>query len=226
MTMIVTVDGPAGAGKSSAARALAERLGFQYLDTGAMYRAVVWAAQQRGVDCTRSEDLAAVARSIHIELDGSRVLVDGRDIGPAIRTKAITAAVRHAADNLAVRGRLVELQRELAQRLDTVTEGRDQGTVAFPDAECKLFLTATPEERARRRVQELASRGQPASFEEILQAQNRRDREDATRPVGRLVPAADAVEVVTDGIPLAAVVDRLEEIVRNKLWQSCRCSNA
>jgi cytidylate kinase len=224
--MIVTVDGPAGAGKSTAARALARRLGFQFLDTGAMYRAVVWAALERGVALEHPEELAALARRVNIDLDGDHVLVDGRDVTQAIRHNEITVRVRFAADNVAVRGRLVELQREFGRRRDTVTEGRDQGTVAFPDAECKIFLTASPEERARRRVSDLAARGEHAAFEDILRQQNRRDREDQEREVGRLAPAAGAVEVITDGLPLAAVVDRLEDIVRKRLWQSARCSNA
>ena len=212
--MIVTVDGPAGAGKSSVAKALAERLGFRFLDTGAMYRAVAYAAVSRGVDLNSPADLASLASQLKIDLDGPRVLLDGQDVTDAIRRPEITAQVRYVADNVEVRGRLVQLQREWAGRQDTVTEGRDQGTVAFPDADCKIFLTATPEERARRRFAELAARGQPVAFENLLEQQNRRDREDEIRAVGRLVRAPDAVEMVTDGMSLAAVVDRLEAIVR------------
>ena len=212
--MIVTVDGPAGAGKSSAARALAQRLGFRFLDTGAMYRAVVYTAVQRGVDLEQPDELAALAQRLRIELDGRRVLVDGQDVSQAIRSQELTGLVRHAADNVAVRQRLVERQRELAAGQDMVTEGRDQGTVAFPGAECKIFLTASPEERARRRFQELTARGEPATLADLLEQQNRRDREDTTRAVGRLVQAEDAIVVDTDGLDLTAVVDRLEQIVR------------
>ena len=217
--MIVTIDGPAGAGKSTVARALAKRLGFRFLDTGAMYRAVALAAMRRGVPLEDAAALGALASEIEIEFDGDRVLVDGEDVTEAIRASAVTAAVRHVADNLQVRGRLVELQRRMGRTGNIVTEGRDQGTVAFPDAECKIFLTASPEERARRRVRHLQRRGERASFEEVLAQQTRRDREDASRPVGRMVQAEDAIEVTTDGLSIEAVVDRLCEIVKQRMEQ-------
>ena len=217
--MIVTIDGPAGAGKSTVARALAKRLGFRFLDTGAMYRAVALAAMRRGVPLEDAAALGALASEIEIEFDGDRVLVDGEDVTEAIRASAVTAAVRHVADNLQVRGRLVELQRRMGRTGNIVTEGRDQGTVAFPDAECKIFLTASPEERARRRVRDLQRRGERASFEEVLAQQTRRDREDASRPVGRMVQAEDAIEVTTDGLSIEAVVDRLCEIVKQRMEQ-------
>ena len=153
--MIVTIDGPAGAGKSSAARELARRLGFRFLDTGAMYRAVTFAARQRGVDLTDGEQLARLAGQIRVELAGDRVLLDGADVTAAIRKFDITTAIHHAADNAAVRGQLVKWQREAAGGGDVVTEGRDQGTVVFPNAECKIFLTADEQERARRRHRDL-----------------------------------------------------------------------
>jgi cytidylate kinase len=214
--MIITIDGPAGAGKSMAARELARRLGARFLDTGAMYRAVALAGLRRGVDWSRPEQLAQLAESLDIQLDGPKVLLDGEDVSEAIRTSEATAVTRYAADNPAVRRRLVELQRAAAGPGDTVTEGRDQGTVAFPEAECKVFLTASPEERARRRLADLRAQGETVSFEEVLAAQGRRDREDATRPVGPLVRARDAVEVSTDGLTLEQVVDRLESLVRGQ----------
>ncbi len=215
--MIITIDGPAGAGKSSVARALARRLGFRFLDTGAMYRAVALAGMRRGLDWAVSEDLARLAQELHFALAGERLLLDGEDVTEAVRTSAVTAVTRFAADNPQVRQRLVELQRLLAGQDNVVTEGRDQGTVAFPQAECKIFLTASPQERARRRLCDLQSRGEPVSLEQVLAAQKRRDREDASRPVGPLVPAADAVQVVTDGMTLGEVVDRLEELARRKM---------
>ena len=135
----------------------------------------------------------------------------------AIRTTEVSAAVHLAADNVQVRQRLVELQRQIASGRDTVTEGRDQGTVAFPNAECKIFLTASREERARRRWEEIVARGEPVTFEEVLAQQNERDERDATRPVGALIKAIDAVEVCTDGLSLDEVVDRLEQIVRERV---------
>lgn len=214
--MIVTIDGPAGAGKSSVARELAARLGFGFLDTGATYRAVALAALRRGV----AEDPAAVeqvARDVHIELDGARTLLNGEDISDEIRTPEVTAKVYVAADNPGVRKLLVDLQRRIAAGRDYVTEGRDQGSVVFPAAECKIFLNATPEERARRRQQELADRGDSVTLEEVLAAQIARDERDAAREVGPLVCPPDADELLTDGLAQEAVVARLEELVRQRL---------
>src|SRR4051794_34771147 len=158
--MIVTIDGPAGAGKSSAARELARRLGFRFLDTGAMYRAVTLAVRQRGVDPADADALSEMVGEIRVELAGDRVLLDGNDVTAAIRRFDITTAIHYAADNPAVRGQLVAWQRTAASHDNVVTEGRDQGTVVFPDAECKIFLTAGEEERARRRHNDLLSRGE------------------------------------------------------------------
>ncbi len=213
--MIVTIDGPAGAGKSSVARELARRLGFRFLDTGAMYRAVALAGLRRSVHWDRPDELAEVAGQIDLWFDGERMWLDGQDIAEAIRTSEVTAVTRFAAGNPAVREQLVERQREFAQAgSDVVTEGRDQGTVVFPHAECKIFLTASPEERARRRVADLQAQGETANFPEVLAAQQRRDREDAARPVGALAAAPDAIEVCTDGLSFKQVVDELERIVR------------
>jgi cytidylate kinase len=212
--MIVAIDGPAGAGKSSIARRLAERLGFQFLDTGAMYRAVALAALRQGLGADDGATIAKLAQDLTIEMRHERTLLDGEDVSAAIRTSEVSAAVYLAADNVAVRQRLVELQRQIAGSRDTVTEGRDQGTVAFPQAECKIFLTASPEVRARRRYEELTARGEQATYAEVLDQQQDRDRRDAARPVGALVKARDAVEVVTDGMMPEEVVARLEQIVR------------
>jgi len=215
--MIVTIDGPAGAGKSTVARALARRLGFRYLDTGAMYRAVALAGLRRGVDWDRAAELAQLAGELTIEVAGDRILLDGEDVTEAVRTSEVTAVTRHAADNLEVRRQLVELQRAVAAGNDVVTEGRDQGSVAFPRAECKIFLTASPEERAARRLRDLEGQGEAAAIDRVLGDLNRRDREDAERPVGALVRPSGAVEVSTDGLGIEQVIDRLESIVRERL---------
>jgi cytidylate kinase len=211
--MIVTIDGPAGAGKSTVARELAQRLGFRFLDTGAMYRAVALAAVRQDVDLGDADALAELALHVEIRFERDRVLLNGRDVSQAIRDNEITRRVRPVADNQRVRRRLVELQRQIAREGDIVTEGRDQGTVAFPDADCKIFLTATPEERARRRVRELGERGEVVSFQEVLDQQNARDRQDAQRPVGALVQAPDAIKFLTDGLSREEVVERLAKIV-------------
>ncbi len=215
--MIVTIDGPAGAGKSTIARALAQRLGFRFLDTGAMYRAVAWAAMNRGHDWSQPEQLVALASTLRLDVSESLVAVDGQDVTREIRTPGVTAATHYAANNPGVREILVEQQRKTAGDDNLVTEGRDQGTVVFPHAECKIYLTASPEERARRRAQELTARGQSATFEEVLAAQNRRDASDSSREVGPLAAAADAVQVATDGLTPEQVLDRLEALVRGKM---------
>ncbi len=214
--MIVTIDGPAGAGKSSAARELASRLGFRFLDTGSMYRAVTLAAMEAGVDLEDSEALAAVAESIVIELTDDRVLLDGRDVTREIRTLEITSATRHAADCPKVRSRLVEQQRRLADGLDVVTEGRDQSTVVFPNAECKVFLTACEEIRAQRRYLDLRARGEEVTPEEVLKKQRIRDAGDSSRAVGALVKADDAIEFCTDGLSREEVVDQLMDLVNER----------
>ncbi|HEX4415043.1 MAG TPA: (d)CMP kinase [Lacipirellulaceae bacterium] len=214
--MIVTIDGPAGAGKSSAARSLALRLGFRFLDTGAMYRGVTLAAREQGLDLANGEQLANLARRIRVELVDDRVLLDGRDVTTAIRKFEITDAIHFAADNPAVRTQLVGWQRAAAANSNVVTEGRDQGTVVFPDAECKIFLTADDEERARRRHADLRARGEDIPFEEVLANQRLRDHRDRSRAVGALVKAADAVQVSTDGLTPEEVVVALEKIVRSK----------
>ncbi|MEN6457682.1 MAG: (d)CMP kinase [Thermoguttaceae bacterium] len=212
--MIITIDGPAGAGKSSVAKGLARRLGFRFLNTGAMYRAVALAGLRAGLDWDAPEDLARLARKLDLDIVGDRILLNGDDVSEAVRTTEATAVTRYAADNPEVREHLVKLQRKLAASGDTVTEGRDQGTVAFPQAECKIFLTASPVERARRRWRDLEAKGEPVTLDQVLAAQEQRDRRDAARTVGPLRPAANAIEVCTDGLDVEQVVDRLEQLVR------------
>ncbi|MCG8583337.1 MAG: (d)CMP kinase, partial [Pirellulales bacterium] len=215
--MIVTIDGPAGAGKSTVARALAERLGFGFLDTGAMYRCVALAAMRRGIELSDQDAMVNVANEVRIDLDGDHVMLDSDDVTADIRTLEVTTNTHYAADNAGVRARLVELQREIGRGGDFVTEGRDQGTVVFPNAACKFFLTASPEERARRRVEDLAHRGEQADFDDVLTKQNQRDERDSSRDVGPLVPAADAHHVVTDGLSIDDVVDAMEVHVRARM---------
>ncbi|MFM8537665.1 MAG: (d)CMP kinase [Planctomycetaceae bacterium] len=211
--MIVTLDGPAGAGKSSAARALAERLGWCHLDTGAMYRTVALVALERGVPLDDAPRLAALTERIAITFRDGRVLADGRDVSAEIRTERVTQATRFVADAPPVREAMKRIQRRLAEDLDVVTEGRDQGTEVFPHAEVKVFLTASPEERARRRHREEADRGAASNLESVRRALVAGDEGDRSRPVGAMRPAADAVVLDTDGLSRDEVVDRLAALV-------------
>jgi len=215
--MIVTIDGPAGAGKSTVARVLAARLGFRYLDSGAMYRAVTLAGLRQDIDWNGADALCELVSRLKIELANDRVLLDGEDVTEALRSEEVTTVSRYAADNVRVREHLVRLQREFAAGQDVVSEGRDQGTVVFPDAECKFFLTAGAEERARRRFRDLQARGESVTLADVLAAQQRRDQRDANRPVGPLVRAADAIEVSTDGMTVDQVVDQLAATVRRRI---------
>ena len=214
--MIVTIDGPAGAGKSTVARRLAAQLGYVFLDTGALYRAVTYAALQAEIVMEDAAARLAIVRATSIELKGSVVSVDGEDVSEPIRTAEVTANIHYMADDPAVRELLVLRQREWAAGRNVVTEGRDQGTVVFPDAECKIFLIASAGERARRRQAERESAGEAVSIDEIRAAQDLRDERDRNRTVGPLQKAADAIEVVTDGMMIEDVIASLEALVHKK----------
>jgi cytidylate kinase len=199
--MVIAIDGPAGAGKSTVARAAAERLGFTYLDTGAMYRAVALALTER------DGDAAAVAEALDIEL-GERVIVDGRDVTDAIRTPAISEAASQVSSDIGVRMALVRKQQEILQEGDWVAEGRDIGTVVCPQAQVKVFLTASAEVRARRRAEELG-----ADFETVLEQQLQRDERDERRAHSPLIPANDAVPVDTTELDLEGVLGQIMTLV-------------
>jgi cytidylate kinase len=215
--MIITIDGPAGAGKSSAARLLARRLGFDFLDTGAMYRAVTFAGLRDRLDLAREEHLARLVGAIRLDMPPGQVLLDGEDIFDKIRSPEITNASGAVASSPAVRAKLVQWQREIAAGRCVVCEGRDQGTIVFPQAHCKFFLFADPAERARRRHRELQAKGQAITLEEILQAQQARDARDAARDIAPMKPADDAVLLDSTHLTLDEVVERMErEIMQRK----------
>jgi cytidylate kinase len=202
---VIAIDGPAGAGKSTVARALAHRLGLQYLDTGAMYRAVTFAAMRRGIDVNDTARVAAMVGDLELEVTDSGVTVDGVDATIEIRTREVTAAVSPVAANGDVRRELVSRQRQWARERDGgVLEGRDIGTVVFPDAELKVHLTATPRVRAERRVAEAGG-----DVDEVEQAIAARDHADSTRADGPLKLADGSVVVDTTGLAIDEVLDRI-----------------
>ena len=219
--MIITIDGPAGSGKSTVAAALARKLGIAYLDTGAMYRAITLCALEQNVDLEEPAPLAALTRNCHIELtahpDGARVSVNGRDITDAVRAPQVTAAAHHIAGVPAVRELLVSQQRQIADRAGAlVTEGRDQGTIVFPDTPYKFYLDASPACRAQRRCEQLRRQGREADYDEILAAQQQRDLSDASRRTGPLKVPHDATVVDTTGMTIEQVVETLSRHVSDR----------
>ena len=222
---IVAIDGPAGAGKSTVTRAFAERLGLLYLDTGAMYRAVTWWVQQQGADPADESAVKALLDGLEVDLSPLKngvqtVRVNGKDVTDAIRDPKVTGSVSLVAAHPCVRELLTQQQQRLGERGGLVAEGRDIGTAVFPDAELKVFLTATPEERARRRAKDLEARGHAVPDLAELEAQIvERDRLDSTRAVAPLVQAEDATEVITDGMSIEAVIDALEDLFRFQVAQ-------
>ncbi len=209
--MVIAIDGPAGAGKSTVARAVAAEIGFTYLDSGAMYRCVALAAREGGIDLDDGEGLGELAEGLEIGFDGRRVLLGARDVSDEIRTPDVTAAASRVAVHPRVRKAMVARQRQLVEAGRYVAEGRDIGTVVSPEAPLKVFLTASDEERARRRAAETGE-----DFETVLRAQRRRDARDTEREHGALRAAADAVELDTTGFSLQEVVARVVSLVRER----------
>jgi len=218
---VIAIDGPAAAGKSTVGQALARRLGYRYLDTGAMYRAVTWAALERGIPIDDEAAITKLAESITIDIapptrdDGRQytVYVDGEDVTWALRRAEVDAAVSKVAAYPGVRRALVARQRRLAGRGQVVVVGRDIGTVVLPQADLKLYLDASVEERARRRYRERLERGEAADYAQILHDMQRRDRLDSSRETAPLRPAEDAVIVNTDGLDAQQVVEKVLELV-------------
>ena len=223
--LVVTIDGPAGSGKSTVARLLAQKLGASFLDTGAMYRAVTFAAMQAGVDLSHEQKLLDVLHRHRFQFsshaEGMSVTIDDVDVTEQIRSPDVTARARYIASAPKVREELVRMQRDFAAgRRKIVTEGRDQGTVAFADADVKFFLTADPAERARRRQAELLAKGCNESLDQTRKAIEERDSSDRSRTVGPLKPAEDAIVVDTTELTIEQVVARLAELVKERCLEN------
>ena len=213
---IVAIDGPAGAGKSTVARGVADRLGYLYIDTGAMYRAIAWKVLKANIPISDVKAIVAQAMRTEVSLatiDGElHVFTDGEDVTQAIRTPEATRASSPVSAIAGVRKRLVDLQRKLAVDGGVVMEGRDIGTVVFPNAEVKVFLTASADERARRRVEQMKQMGQDADVEKVAAEMRERDLRDSSRATAPLVQAADAVLLDTDGLSVEQVIDAIVAI--------------
>ncbi|WP_305042753.1 (d)CMP kinase [Geoalkalibacter sp.] len=214
---IVAIDGPSGAGKSTISKLLAQRLGFAHIDTGAMYRCVALAALRRGIDPGDEGALGALGLALHIDfrrVDGEqRVFLDGEDVSAAIRTPEVSLLTSKVSSVARVRENLVELQRRMGERGGVVLEGRDIGTVVFPGAEAKFFLTASARERGRRRYLELRDKGLEVDLETTIAEVEERDAADSSRRHSPLIQAADAVLIDSTGLSIEQVVDRMEAVV-------------
>ena len=212
--LIIAIDGPSGAGKGTVARALAVRLGYRHIDTGAMYRALAWKAMQEGVDLTDEAATAALGERAAFDVEGGRIGIDGHDVKTAIRTAEIDKAAAAVARHPAVRRALVARQRSYGEGGGVVMEGRDIGTVVFPDADVKIYLDASPEERARRRAADPAhTSSKSAQLADVATALAERDKSDSTRAVSPLSVAPDATVVDTTGMPIEGMIERVLQLI-------------
>ncbi len=217
--IVITIDGPAGVGKSTVSQMLAKRLGVSFLDTGAMYRALTLAAMNEKADLNKTEQLLDILKRKVLQFDISggvmKVSIDGIDVSEEIREPSVTANVRYIAEKPELRKQLVQMQRDFArQHGGIVTEGRDQGTAAFPDADFKFFLTAGAEERARRRQAQLGESGKEADLEELRENIEKRDASDKNRSVGPLTPADDAIVIDTTNMVVQQAVEKIAEYIK------------
>jgi cytidylate kinase len=219
---VITIDGPSGTGKGTIAERLAETLGFANLDSGALYRSLAWALDTQHISLDNAVEFQHCLEKTQVSLDGARVLCNGRDVSTAIRQEKVGNLASVISANPLVRQRLLELQRAQRQWPGLVTDGRDMGTVVFPDAAVKIFLTASAKERARRRYKQLKAGGLDVSLRDIELEMNNRDRQDSERDISPLCAADDAVIIDTTALDVEAVFDKVIKIVRSHLsMQGC-----
>ncbi|MGI6722665.1 MAG: (d)CMP kinase [Anaerovoracaceae bacterium] len=210
----IAIDGPGGAGKSTIARAVAKKLGIDYIDTGAMYRAVGYKAARDGVDIEDEKAMAGMLADTEIDFNNGDIILDGRIVNSEIRTPEMSVMASKVSSKAAVRKKLVSLQREMGSRKSVIMDGRDIGTNVLTDAEFKFYMTASAEERARRRYQELLDKGQDVRYDDVLADINKRDHDDMTRELNPLRKADDAIELDTTGMSIDEVINSIITEVR------------
>jgi len=226
--LIIAIDGPAASGKSTTAQLLAQKLGYVYIDTGAMYRACALKAKKMGIDINDEESIRELLDDIDIRIENhnskNRIYLDGEDVSEDIRADDISALASAISAIPAVRYKMVELQRKMGEKGGVILDGRDIGTFVFPTAEVKFFLTASPEVRAKRRWLELKQKGINKDFSEVLADLVKRDNNDSQRALAPLKKADDAIEVDTSNMTIEEQTDCLYQIIRSRMEEECKCS--
>jgi len=226
--LIIAIDGPAASGKSTTAQLLAKKLGYLYIDTGAMYRACALKAKKLGIDINDEESIRNLLAFIDIKIENdnskNRILLDGEDVSEDIRADDISSLASAISAIPAVRYKMVELQRKMGEKGSVILDGRDIGTFVFPDAEVKFFLTASPEIRAKRRWLELQQKGIDKDFSEVLADLVKRDNNDSQRALAPLKKAEDAIEIDTSNMTIEEQTETLYKIILSKLEEECKCS--